>query len=116
MEINGEAKLLRIFLGDSDTLGSVSVHEKIVYAAREKGIAGATVYKGIMGFGRSSRIHSAKFLTISEDLPLVVEIVDELKKIEEFLPTVQQIFEDAGCGGLITCERADIIQYVEKKE
>ncbi len=111
MKITGDAKLLRIFLGETDKIGSVTVHEKIVIEARKEGLAGATVYKGIMGYGDTSRIHSAKFLTLSEDLPLVIEIVDEQNKIENFIPNVENIFEEANCGGLITLEKAEIIKY-----
>ncbi len=94
MHINGEAKLLRIFIGESDKHGSVSVYEKIVIEARKEGLAGATVLKGVMGFGGNSRIHSSKILRLSEDLPLIIEIVDELPKIEKFIPMLDIIFEE----------------------
>lgn len=116
MKIEGEAKLLRIFIGETDIISHVPVYEKIVSEARKQNLAGATVYKGIMGYGGNSRIHRAKFLEMSEDLPLVIEIVDEQKKIEDFIPTVQQIFEEANCGGLITMERAEIIKYSAQKK
>lgn len=111
MKIEGEAKLLRIFLGENDKVSHMPVYEKIVIEARKNNLAGATVYKGIMGFGGNSRIHSAKILRLSEDLPLVVEIVDEQKKIENFISIVENIFDEANCGGLITMEKADIIKY-----
>jgi PII-like signaling protein len=116
MKIEGEAKLLRIFLGEADKITHLPVYEKIVTEARKQNLAGATVYKGVMGFGGNSRIHSAKILRLSEDLPLVIEIVDELKKIEEFIPTVEKIFEEANCGGLITVEKAEIIVYKSTKK
>lgn len=116
MKIEGEAKLLRIFIGETDIISHVPVYEKIVSEARKQNLAGATVYKGIMGYGGNSRIHRAKFLEMSEDLPLVIEIVDEQKRIENFIPTVQQIFEEANCGGLITMERAEIIKYTANKK
>ncbi|MHB9041022.1 MAG: DUF190 domain-containing protein [Melioribacteraceae bacterium] len=116
MKIEGEAKLLRIFLGEADKISHLPVYEKIVTEARKQNLAGATVYKGVMGFGGNSRIHSAKILRLSEDLPLVIEIVDELKKIEEFIPTVEKIFEEANCGGLITVEKAEIIVYKSTKK
>jgi len=116
MKIEGEAKLLRIFIGEADKISHTPVYEKIVTEARLKNLAGATVYKGIMGYGGNSRIHSAKILRLSEDLPLVIEIVDEGKKIEEFIPTVEKIFEDANCGGLITIEKAQIIKYTSTKK
>ena len=115
MKIEGEAKLLRIFIGETDIISHVPVYEKIVSEARKQNLAGATVYKGIMGYGGNSRIHRAKFLEMSEDLPLVIEIVDEQKKIEDFIPMVQQIFEEANCGGLITMEKAEIIKYIASK-
>ncbi len=115
MHINGDAKLLRIFVGESDKIGSSPVYEKIVLEARKSGMAGATVFKGIMGFGGNSRIHTTKILRLSEDLPLIIEIVDEINKIENFLPTLDKIFEEANSGGLITIEKAEIIKYVTNK-
>lgn len=114
MQIKGEAKLLRIFVGDSDKIGNVPVFERIVFEARKFGLAGATVFKGIMGYGGRSRIHTTKILRLSEDLPLIIEIVDEIEKIESFLETLNNIFEEADCGGLITIEKADVIKYVAK--
>lgn len=109
------AKLLRIFLGESDKIGSVNVYEKIVMAAREEALAGATVYKGIMGFGKNSIIHTSKIFALSEDLPLVIEIVDNEIKIDNFIPKVKAIFEKANSGGLITMEKAEIIHYTSSK-
>jgi len=111
MHIEGEAKLLRIFVGESDLINHVPVYEKIVLEARKAGLAGVTVMKGIMGFGASSRIHTTKLLRLSEDLPLVIEIVDEEKKIEEFIPVLNEIFEEANSGGMITMEKVSIIKY-----
>lgn len=111
MKIQGEAKLLRIFVGESDKHANVPVYEQIVIEARKNHLAGATVYKGIMGFGGKSRIHTAKILRLSEDMPLVIEIVDEQDKIENFIHIVENIFESAKCGGLITLEKAEIIKY-----
>ena len=117
MHIEGEAKLLRIFVGESDLINHKPVYEKIVLEARKAGLAGATIVKGIMGYGASSRIHTAKILRLSDDLPLVIKIVDEEKKIENFLPTLNEIFEEANLGGLITMEKVNIIKYtaVSKK-
>ena len=111
MHIEGEAKLLRIFVGESDLINHVPVYEKIVLEARKAGLAGVTVMKGIMGFGASSRIHTTKLLRLSEDLPLVIEIVDTEKKIEEFIPMLNDIFEQANSGGMITMEKVSIIKY-----
>lgn len=111
MQIKGDAKLLRIFIGEADKLHHVPVYEKIVLEARKAELAGATVFKGVMGFGGTSRIHTSKILRLSEDLPLIIEIVDEEKKIENFIATIDHIFEEANCGGLVTIEKADIIKY-----
>lgn len=116
MHIEGEAKLLRIFVGESDLINHVPVYEKIVTEARKAGLAGATVTKGIMGFGGSSRIHTTKLLRMSEDLPIVVEIVDSEEKIEKFIPILNEIFEEANSGGLITMEKASIISYTLSKK
>jgi PII-like signaling protein len=116
MKLTGEAKLLRIFLGESDKLNGRPVYEEIVLKAREAGLAGTTVIKGIMGFGANSIIHTSKILTLSEDLPLVIEIVDELAKIENFIPTINQIFESANVGGLVTIEKAEVIKYISTKK
>lgn len=113
MQIKGEAKLLRIFLGESDKIHSTTVYEKIVMEARKAELAGATVFKGIMGFGGRSRIHTSKILRLSEDMPLTIEIVDEERKIDLFIPIIEKIFEEANCGGLITIEKANIIKYIK---
>jgi uncharacterized protein len=115
MKIEGEAKLLRIFVGETDRHHSINVYEKIVIEARKFGLAGATVFKGIMGFGGTSRIHTSKILRLSEDLPLIIEIVDEIGKIEKFLPIVDKIMEESNSGGLITIEKAEIIKYKSVK-
>lgn len=116
MKINGDAKLLRIFVGESDKHGSIPVYETIVLEAKKSGLAGATAFKGVMGFGGNSRIHTAKILRLSEDLPMIIEIVDEQEKIELFLPRVDSIFEEANCGGLITIEKAEVIKYSAAKK
>ena len=116
MQIQGDAKLLRIFVGESDKVGSIPMYEKIVTDARKFGLAGATVIKGIMGFGGKSRIHTSKILRLSQDLPLVIEIVDEISKIEKFLPIIDENFEKADSGGLITIEKAEIRKYVSNSK
>lgn len=110
------AKLLRIFIGESDKIGSVNVYEKIVTSARESNLAGATVYKGIMGFGKNSVIHTSKIFALSDDLPLVIEIVDREEMIDDFIPKIKEIFEKANSGGLITMEKAEIIHYTSSKK
>ena len=111
MKIEGDAKLLRIFVGESEKFHKIPLYEKLVREAREKGLAGATVLKGVMGFGKHSIIHTSKILALSEDLPLVIEIVDETKKIEEFIKVVDQLFEEGNCKGLITVEKVQVINY-----
>ena len=116
MKIEKEAKLLRIFVGESDKVGAVSVYEKIVLLAKEKGLAGASVFRGIMGFGGNSRIHTSKILAISEDMPILIEIVDQSDKIAEFTKDVESIFHEAKSGGLITMEKIEIIKYTYTNE
>jgi len=116
MQTNSEAKLLRIFIGESDKFHGRPVYEEIVLKAREANLAGATVIKGIMGFGANSKIHTSKLLTLSEDLPLIVEIVDTLEAIEKFIPTINNIFETTNIGGLVTIEKAQIIKYISTKK
>ena len=115
MNLQGQSKLLRIFAGEDDRIGHDLLYEKILFAAKEKGIAGATVTKGIMSFGASSHVHRAKLIELSEDLPIVIEIVDSAEKIDSFLPVVQNFFELCGKGGLITIENVEVIYYQSKK-
>jgi PII-like signaling protein len=110
-----KAQLLRIFLGENDKVGHVCLYEKIVIQAKENNLAGATVYKGIMGFGANSRIHSTKILRLSEDLPLVIEIVDTEEKIQKFLPILDELLEISNSGGLVTLEQATIIKHFASK-
>jgi uncharacterized protein len=104
---SGEGRLLRIFLGESDRHEGRPLYEWLVLKAREAGLAGATVIRGIEGFGAHSRLHTAKILRLSEDLPIVVEIVDLAEKIEGFLPTVDQAIVE----GLATVEKVDVRFY-----
>jgi len=115
MKIEGEGKLIRIFIGESDKLGHQPLYEVFVLKAREMGMAGATVLRGVEGFGARSRIHTAKILRLSEDLPLVIELVDTVEKIDSFIKIADELFEQSGCGGLITEERAGIIRYASGK-
>ena len=99
--------MLRIFVGEADRWHGKPLYESIVVEARKRGLAGATVLKGFMGFGAHSRIHTAKLLELSQDLPIVIEIVDAPEKIEAFLPDLEQMVGD----GLITLERAEVLLY-----
>ncbi len=111
MKIAGDGKLLRIFLGESDRFGGHSLYEAIVRKAREVGLAGATVWRGIEGYGAASRIHTASILRLSEDLPVLIEIVDTEEKIRAALPQFEAMIEESGGGGLVTLEKAEIIRY-----
>lgn len=107
MSIPEDEYLLRIFVGESDRCGHHPLYEAIVLRARESGLKGATVLRGVMGFGRHSTIHTAKILRLSEDLPMVIEIVDRLEKIEQFIPLLHEMIAD----GLVTLERVRVIHY-----
>ena len=107
MQIPEDGYLLRIFVGESDRHGHRPLYEAIVLKARETGLAGATVLRGVMGFGKHSMLHTAKILRLSEDLPMVIEIADSLEHIEHFLPTLDEIITD----GLVTLERVRVIHY-----
>ena len=111
MELKAEAKLLRIFLGESDKFKHTSLHEEIVLQARQAGLAGATAWRCETGFGATSRIRTARILDLSADLPIVVEIVDSPEKIDDFLPKLHDLFEAAKCGGLTTIENVQVIRY-----
>jgi PII-like signaling protein len=107
MTIPEDGALLRIFIGESDRHGHKPLYEAIVLKARESGLAGATVLRGVMGYGKHSILHTAKILRLSEDLPMVIEIVDSAEKIDEFLPTLEQMIKD----GLVTLERVKVLHY-----
>ncbi|MFN4070928.1 MAG: DUF190 domain-containing protein [Thermus caldifontis] len=107
MKLEGEAKLLRIFVGESDRHGGKPLYEAIVLEAKRQGLAGATVFKGFMGFGAHSRIHTAKVLQLSEDLPVMIEIVDTEEKIRAFLPLLDGMVKE----GLVTLEKVEVIRY-----
>jgi uncharacterized protein len=110
MQIPKQAVLLRIFIGEDDKAGTSPLYEAIVLKARELHLAGATVLRGPMGFGASSRLHTTKVLRLSEDLPLVIEIVDSEDKINAFLPLLDQMMSS----GLVTLEKVQVLQYGTK--
>src|SRR5438874_6724713 len=111
MNLPSEATLLRIFLGESDRWKHQPLYEAIVLKAREMHLAGATVLRGPMSFGKSSRLHTAKILRLSADLPVVIEIVDSEEKIQEFLPVLDSMMG----GGLVTLEKVKVIEYRDGK-
>jgi PII-like signaling protein len=109
MHLPEDALLLRIFIGESDRCHLRPLYEAIVLKARELELAGATVLRGPMGFGKSSHLHTAKILRLSMDLPIVIEIVDTAQKINAFLPVLDEMMG----GGLVTLERTKVIRYQE---
>jgi len=111
MQISKQALLLRIFFGEDDKLEGRPLYEAIVLKAREMRLAGATVLRGPMGFGASSRLHTTKILRLSEDLPLLIEIVDSEEKINDFLPVLDRMMSS----GLVTLEKVQVLQYGARK-
>lgn len=110
MQIPRQALLLRIFIGEDGRCDGSPLYEAIVIKAREQHLAGATVLRGAMGFGKSSRLHTSKILRLSEDLPLIIEIVDSEENINRFLPVLDGMMTS----GLITLEKVQVLQYGEK--
>lgn len=115
MQLKADSKLLRIFIGELDKVGHQPLYEVILFEAKKQGLAGCTVLRGIMSFGASSRVHTAKLIDISSDLPIVVEIVDHEDKLNTFIPVVDKMMEECGKGGLITIEKAEVLYYKQKK-
>lgn len=107
MNIPEDGYLLRIFVGESDRHGHHPLYESIVLKARQEGLAGATVLRGVMGFGKNSILHTAKILRLSEDLPMLIEIVDSLEKIDKFLPHLDGMISD----GLVTLQPVRVVHY-----
>lgn len=116
MELRGDAKLLRVFIGEQDKHENRSLYEKIVVMARDAGLAGATVMKGVFSYGATSRIHTAKIFDFTQDMPMIVELVDTEEKINDFMPKLDELLEHSGGGALITIENVEIIRYAPKKE
>ena len=112
MQIPRDAVLLRIFFGEDDKFGGLPLYEAIVLKARELHVAGATMLRGHVGFGHSSRIHTTKILRLSQDLPIVVEIVNSKDKIDAFLPELDKMMT---AGGLVTLEKVQVLLYGDSK-
>jgi len=112
MKIPSDAQLMRIFIGESDQWHGRPLYEAIILKARETGIAGATMLRGLMGYGAASRIHTAKILRLSEDLPVIVEIVDGAEKLSAFLPLIEEMVHE----GLVTLENVKVIVRVKSEE
>ena len=102
-----DGKLLRIFIGEQDKWQGQPLHEAIVHLARKQGLAGATCIKGFLGYGAKSHLHTVKLLRLSEDLPIIIEIVDREDKIQQFLPQLDRMIQD----GLVTLEKAEVLMY-----
>ncbi len=112
MKIEGQGKLLRIFIGEQDKYQKRSLFEVIIHKVKEMGLAGCTIIRGIEGFGANSRvIHTAKLLRLSDDLPIVIEIVDNIERIELALNEFETIINEANCGVLMTLEKVQIVRY-----
>ena len=111
MEVPRDSMLLRIFIGESDRFHRKPLYEAIVLKAREVHLGGATVLRGAMGFGKSSRMHTAKILRLSMDLPIVIEIVDSEDKINAFLPTLEEMMS----GGMVTLERVQVVERLRRE-
>ena len=107
MKIPEDGKLLRVFIGEADKWEGVPLYEAIVHLAKREGLAGATVLRGMMGFGAKSTMHTAKILRLSEDLPIIIEIVDSEEKINKFLPRLDTMVKE----GLVTLEKANVVMY-----
>jgi uncharacterized protein len=107
VRLDGEGKLLRIFIGESDKHGRKPLYQAIVEMLREEGLAGATVLRGIEGFGATSHLHTARILRLSEDLPIVIEVVDRAERIEAIMPKLDEMVSE----GLVTLERVEVVAY-----
>ncbi len=107
MKLPADGKLLRIFIGEQDRWQGRPLYEAIIHLAKKEGMAGATALKGFMGFGCKSHMHTTKILRLSEDLPIIIEMVDSEEKINQFLPRLDEMVKE----GLITLEKANVIMY-----
>lgn len=113
--LNGDSKLLRIFIGEIDKHNHTPLYEAILFKARENQMAGGTVIRGVLAYGASSIVHTSKLIDMSEDLPIIVEIIDTEEKIRAFSTVVGTMMEESGCGGLMTIEAAEVIHYKPRK-
>jgi uncharacterized protein len=112
VKLEGEGKLLRIFIGESDKHGRKPLYQAIVEMLREEGLAGATVLRGIEGFGATSRLHTARILRLSEDLPIVIEVADTADRIEAIMPKIDEMVSE----GMVTLERVEVVTYRAQSE
>jgi PII-like signaling protein len=112
MKLEGEGKLLRLFIGESDTWHGKPLYQAIVERVRKEGLAGATVIRGIEGFGADSHLHTSRILRLSEDLPVVIEIVDTPERIDRVVPIVDEMVGE----GMLTLERVQVVSYRSSEE
>ena len=111
MDISQDLSLLRIFVSSTDIIDHQPLYEVITKKAKDEGLAGATVLRGVMGFGASSKIHSAKFWELTEKLPVVIEIIDETGKVKEFYKTIEPILNSVPKGIMVTIEKTEVLMY-----
>ena len=116
MKLEGKAQVLRIYIGSWDKHHHAPLYESIVQEAKKFGIAGASVFKGMLSYGANSRIHSAKILELSADLPVIIEMVDEKEKIFAFIDFIDEFYDEDHFGGLITTYEVDVIRYKGHKD
>ncbi len=115
MELSEKTGILKIYVGESDRIHGRPLFEEIVYDARNKGIAGATVFKGIMSYGASHSIHTLKIFALSSDMPVVIELVDNIEKLDKFVLRANELLDESQKGGLITFQEISVLRY-EKGE
>ncbi len=111
MKISEKTGILKIYVGETDKINGRILFEEIVFEARNAGMAGATVYKGIMSFGASHSIHTMKIFALSSDLPVTIEIIDNIEKLDEFAKKVNEIMEQSKRGGLVTFQELNVVRY-----
>ncbi|RIJ47119.1 DUF190 domain-containing protein [Maribellus luteus] len=115
MNISEKTGILKVYVGESDKINGRVLFEEIVFEARNSGLAGATVYKGIMSYGASHSIHTMKIFALSNDLPVIIEIIDNIEKLDQFSEKVNKIMEASKRGGLVTFQELSVVRY-EKGE
>ncbi len=111
MKTSEKTGILKIYVGDSDKIQGQPLYEKIIFEAREAGMAGATVYKGMMSFGASHSIHTLKIFALSSDMPVIIEIIDNTEKLDEFAHRLNELMNQCRKGNLITFQEIDVVRY-----
>lgn len=111
MNIEGKAGIMKVYVGESDKVNGRPLYEEIVFAARNAGLAGASVFKGILSFGASHSVHTMKIFALSGDMPVLIEIVDTEKNLENFYPVLNKMMDESKKGGLITIQKLKVLRY-----